>query len=158
MSLSEVLRDATALGGLPVYTAVTLAFGLASWTSQSKQYIHSTAVLVLGLLLLYALISLIRLLHFKQRPIPEKHSNFFERIDASAFPSMHSGRAMLLAIILWQTFAGFSWLAFLIPLIVGGTRVHFKRHDWTDVVGGWFVGGIVAFACNVVISFVQGLW
>ncbi|MBM3493086.1 MAG: phosphatase PAP2 family protein, partial [Armatimonadetes bacterium] len=36
------------------------------------------------------------------------------------------------------------WAWFLLPLVIGYTRVYLGYHYPTDVVGGWAVGAVVA--------------
>lgn len=63
-----------------------------------------------------------------------------------AFPSAHTSLAFT-----GSTFLGMRYgYAYGIPAFgaasyVGYSRVHVKRHDWTDVIGGALVGGISSY-------------
>ena len=62
--------------------------------------------LIFGFILAWLVIIIVRLIYFRNRPKKESHSNVFERIDASSFPSMHATRATFLAALLITTFPG----------------------------------------------------
>lgn len=138
MPLDEVMRDTTALGGLALYGFVAVLFGLLGNTAVFVQ-------LVVGLVLLYAVISPIRLLFFRTRPDKQKYSGFFTKIDAGSFPSMHSARVMVLAVVLWYFFTESFVRALLVLGVLGVliTRIALKRHRAVDVIGGVVIGVIV---------------
>lgn len=41
--------------------------------------------------------SIIKLCHYKDRPEPQPHSNWREKIDASSFPSIHTSNSLIAA-------------------------------------------------------------
>jgi undecaprenyl-diphosphatase len=68
-----------------------------------------------------------------------------------SFPSNHASNMMALAgVAWWFTRRKTRWLWFLLPLIVGCSRVYLGYHYPTDVVGGWFIGAIIAAAVVLV--------
>jgi len=138
--LEETLRDTTALGGNAVYGMVALMFLL---TGDTETFVY----LALALILLYAIISIVRLLFFRVRPDKQKYAGFFTKIDAGSFPSLHSARATALAIVTGVAFPDFAIRAVLAlgVLAVVVTRVVLKRHYITDVIAGVALGGIVAW-------------
>lgn len=140
MPLDEVMRDTTALGGLAVYGFIAVLFLLLGKTSVFAQ-------LVVGLALCYGIIAIIRLVFFRIRPDKQKYSGFLTKIDAGSFPSVHSARVTVLAIILAQFFAEpliSAWLA-LGVLAVVVTRVLLKRHYVSDVIGGIVLGSLIGW-------------
>lgn len=140
MPLEEVMRDTTALGGIALYGLIAVLFLLLGKTSVFAQ-------LVIGLALCYGIISIIRLVFFRIRPDKQKYGGFITKIDAGSFPSMHSARSTVLAIILAQSFAEplISALLALGVLAVVVTRVLLKRHYVSDVVGGVVIGAIIGW-------------
>ena len=80
-----------------------------------------------------------------------------------SFPSNHATNMMALAGVCWwftrrpgRLGAGshsgtlsqrqwLPWLWFLIPLVIGYTRIYLGYHYVTDVIGGWLIGAFVAF-------------
>lgn len=146
MPIKETIQDISSLGGLPVFLVVTAVL-LSGIGGENSQIIGG--LLFVGLGLLFGIIALIRLVWFKERPIAEKHRTLLERIDASSFPSLHSARIALLAVVLAgfapPGFRGMIWKIALLVLIaaVGYGRVRLKRHHWTDVIGGWILGILV---------------
>jgi undecaprenyl-diphosphatase len=140
MPLEETLRDTTALGGNAVYAIVALMFFL---TGDTETFVY----LALALIMLYAIISIVRLFFFRTRPDKQKYSGFFTKIDAGSFPSLHSARATVLAIVTGTAFPDIAIRAVLAlgVLAVVVTRVVLKRHYISDVIAGVALGGIVAW-------------
>ena len=149
MPLREVIQDAGFLGSLAAYVLVTL---LALFVGNTENILPPSSAfevateLLFALILLYVIVSIIRLFYFKKRPDSQKFSGFLTKIDASSFPSMHAARSTVLASVVWQLFS-FSWSAGIIlglfVLLTGFSRVYGKRHYWSDVIAGWIIGGIV---------------
>ncbi|MEM2916329.1 MAG: phosphatase PAP2 family protein [Candidatus Woesearchaeota archaeon] len=141
MPLDEVMRDTTALGGLAIYVVVALIFFLLG---NYRVFVE----LVVALALLYAVIAMIRTLFFRKRPDSQKYSGFFTRIDAGSFPSMHSARAVVLAVILAIVFpqSTIRVLLAIAVLAVAYTRISLRRHYVSDVIGGLVLGAIVSWA------------
>jgi len=64
-----------------------------------------------------------------------------------SFPSSHAVNTMAVAVVgWWFTRRRARWAWFLLPLILGYSRVYLGYHYPSDVVGGWIVGGLVAGA------------
>ena len=148
--IGEALRDATALGGLPLYALVTIIFA-----AMQKWIVF--AELAIGLAAAYSLKAIVSTFFFKKRPKKKKYTNWFEKIDASSFPSTHSIRATVLGIMLAITFGNY-WITALLVIgiaTVGLTRIYFERHYWSDVSWGWAFGVIIAW---LVLKLVPGLF
>lgn len=132
-------RDITALGGAWLYFATVLILLAVEQTKIAAE-------IFAGFLITYFTAVIIRLFYFKNRPKKETYNNTLEKIDASSFPSVHSARAVFLAL----TFSKFSdatmtsAILFLLAGTVCYSRIAIKKHYWTDVIGG-VVLGIVTF-------------
>ncbi len=141
MIKQDLINDTTALGGLPI---ALLLIVVALVANQMNLFWE----LAFGLILSYAVTILIRLTYFKVRPAKQKFKTVFGKVDASSFPSLHSLRATVYAIILMNFFQNV-WLSILLALTVAGvatTRVMLKRHYVVDVIGGVIIGLIVGLA------------
>jgi len=64
---------------------------------------------------------------------------------SQGFPSNHAANTMAVAAAAWYLCRRrFRWAWFLLPLIIGWTRVYLGYHYPSDVLGGWLVGGLIA--------------
>src|SRR3989338_4092187 len=92
--LSEIISDLGAFGGLPAFiTAIIITYGLEQALALK---------LIVALAIAYIVTFTIRIAYFKQRPKQQKYNTILQKIDASSFPSLHSMRATILAILLSQ--------------------------------------------------------
>jgi len=90
--------------------------------------------------------SLVKAVYFKERPNKKRYHNLIEKIDASAWPSQHSYRAVLLAcgyavflpILALRFFLGFVAFAVLY------SRFFLRKHDWIDIMSGAVLGLVLA--------------
>jgi undecaprenyl-diphosphatase len=70
---------------------------------------------------------------------------------SSSFPSNHASNMMALAGVGWWLTRNRSrWLWFLLPLIIGYSRIYLGYHYPSDTVGGWILGGLIAAVVIVV--------
>ena len=138
--LDDVTKDVTALGGLPIFLIVTIVLFIFKYETLAKQ-------LFAALIVCYSLTAVIRFFYFKSRPKQEVYRNIIEKIDASSFPSLHSMRATILAVLLSAEFSNmaliilFSVSAFSVYL----TRILLRRHYFIDVVCGAVFGVVISF-------------
>lgn len=141
MPINEALRDTTALGGLALYSFVAALFLVL-------ERIEVFSALVVGIVLCYAIIVLVRLVFFRKRPDKQKFKGWLTKIDAGSFPSMHSTRATVLAFVLWQVFTEpfIRILLVLGVLSVISTRVLLGRHYVSDVIAGVVLGLVIGWA------------
>ncbi len=136
MTWEERLRDTSALGGIPFYLALTLAFlalGKYLWAYQ----------LMGGYGTCYAIAALIRTLKFEKRPDNTAAGNsWFSRVDASGFPSLHTARAFSLIVVFGSFFNNIYFYIFLAAtaFVVAYLRIYLKRHYWWDAAGGAVLG------------------
>jgi len=102
--------------------------------------------LMIGLITIYFVTLLIRIVYFKPRPNREKYKNFIEKIDASSFPSVHASRMTFLFLFSTISFSldfivkVFLFLVFILGLY---SRIYLKKHFFKDVFGGIILGGII---------------
>jgi undecaprenyl-diphosphatase len=102
--------------------------------------------LFLVFVIAHIIVVVIRIFYFKERPIKIKHNNFFMKIYASSFPSMHAMRAIIIAYFLstfnLNVFLIFYWL---IALLVCYSRIYLKKHYFSDVLVGALFGFLISF-------------
>ena len=140
---NQYFYEITSLGGNFIYAIVALVFLiLGIYNIFSK--------LLFGILLIYAVVVLIKMLYFKNRPQKYNYNSFIEKIDASSFPSVHASRSAFLALILMGYFSnlGISILLGILVLMVVYSRINLKRHDIIDISAGIILGVLVYFIVN----------
>src|SRR3989338_8374311 len=95
---NDFFRDLTSFGGTYFFIFAIILFLLLN-------EIRIFKILLIGLFLTYIISFVIRIFYFKNRQNKEKYTNFIMKIDASSFPSVHSMRAIFMAIIISKFFA-----------------------------------------------------
>ncbi|MEK6808780.1 MAG: phosphatase PAP2 family protein [Nanoarchaeota archaeon] len=98
--------------------------------------------LTIGGIAIFIIAIIIRLLYFKERPNKEPYNNLFEKIDAGAFPSLHSARITFITLVIIYSTQNFLLSMFLIIIcvFVYYSRIYLKKHDYIDVIGGIIIG------------------
>lgn len=101
--------------------------------------------LAFALLAVELLCIFIKLVYRKERPLPQSRDNFFDKIDANSFPSVHSARIALLVTITVSYYREMSVfvLGMIIMLGVGYSRIYLGRHYLKDVLAGFCIGIII---------------
>ena len=128
------------LGGLVFYLALCVFLFLTGAYSVLNQ-------LLITLVLLYIAVPLLRFLFFKERPKKQTYSNFFEKIDAGSFPSMHASRSFALLFVFHRYFNNtmISLVLLISALLICYSRLYFKKHDLIDIIGGIVVGSVTGY-------------
>lgn len=140
--ISEFNRDITSLSSPPVLGFIcVLVFGFKS------------AFLILLPLFVFNEIfcSAIKFFFFKNRPKKESFQNWYEKIEASSFPSIHASRFgvflssfFLLKVQNPDFFLVFP-LVFLFFLLVLNSRILLKKHFFIDIFWGGIIGILIGF-------------
>jgi len=115
---------------------------------------HSSAIkLAIAMLATETACAIIKFAYPKQRPIPRPNKKFFERYDASSFPSIHTARITTLAFMA-NSFYKDSLLFFisiLLVILVGYSRIFLKHHYFKDVIGGIVFGAIASILLQFIL-------
>jgi undecaprenyl-diphosphatase len=140
-----LLRDITSLGGF-FFFFMLLIIVLA------LQEIQLFYQLLLGMILTFLAIVIIRTFYYKDRPNKEKHRTYVERIDASSFPSLHTARTIFIALVFIYYFNNNILTAVLIilALSVAYSRLYLKKHDTWDLFGGFILGLVVFWISSLI--------
>lgn len=129
------LHEMTALGGSVFFLASVSSFLIV------REY-HTALQLLSGFGSTLLITVLIRTFYFKQRPLRQEFHTFWEKMDASSFPSLHTARAFFLAFTLGTYFkskALFS-LFIILAIAVAYSRIYLRKHDVWDIAGGIILG------------------
>ncbi len=143
MFRDELMQDIKGLSGVPIFVVLIISFLLVGSRVLALQ-------LLIGLILAYAVTSLIRIIHFRRRPDNETYGNFIEKVDASSFPSLHAMRAGVLATILSFWFSQLAIIFALCAIAVAASRVVTRRHYVSDVVVGLILGAVIGFGVRLI--------
>ncbi len=135
--IHEFFRDITAMGGLAASILLILLFAFSPLL----------VPLIVGSIITASAVILIRIFYFKNRPKKETYANFWQRIDASSFPSLHTARIVFLAMIFSVHFANqyLTILCTIVAALVSYSRIYLNKHDWVDVLGGVVLGMLTYF-------------
>ena len=132
------MKEVAFFGGLPFFVLLIVLFYLLGWSSMALTFL-------VGLVLLYALTIAIRYFYFKHRPSRKDYTNIVEKINVSSFPSLHTGRAFFICILLLESDWVIGILFLFIAILVGLSRIYIRKHYLIDVVGGAVMGIVLAF-------------
>ncbi|WP_108483314.1 phosphatase PAP2 family protein [Oceaniglobus ichthyenteri] len=157
--IEELGRDITALGGTGVLTFLTLAVSGFLWLRGERR---SMVFLLLSVGTGIALSTALKLGFDRPRPDLVPHGS---AVYTASFPSGHSLMAALvyltLAVLVMRTVkqrrmrAYLAFLAVLVVVSVGISRVYMGVHWPTDVLAGWTVGAGWAIFCALVATWLE---
>lgn len=102
--------------------------------------------------------SIVKLMWYRPRPMPMMWSSWYEKINASSFPSIHASRLAVLATfcVLSERFDLYTlWIVITAAIVVGITRIVLKKHYWTDVIGGWILGILLTVIGVYILSLIR---
>ena len=159
--VEEMIRDATALGGVLVLTLVVAATAVALWL---ERHVRAAAWLLVATLGAFALSTVFKLYFARERPdilaadlLPSSFS----------FPSGHSflsaavyltlGALLTRVVPNTRTRSFVLFMALLLTLLIGASRVYLGVHYPTDVLAGWTLGLSWAALCWLVAWNIQKL-
>lgn len=157
--VEEMVRDFTAFGSHSVVIFILLAAAGFLFLQRKQRSMVLLMSAVLGGLILTDLLKI-----GFDRPRPE----FLSPVAATMSPAFPSGHALLSATAYLTIGALVArvqegravkiylmFLAVLLTLIVGLTRVYLGVHWPTDVLAGWTIGGVWALTCWLVADWLQ---
>jgi undecaprenyl-diphosphatase len=154
-----VVRDITALGGETVLTLVTLlAFGFLLMAG--KRY----AAVFLLIAVIGGTVGNSLLKDYFERPRPEVVPHLMEE-QSFSFPSGHSMMSAVVYLTLGALLDRFVegrrlklyclFVAMLLTMLIGCSRLFLGVHYPTDVLGGWSAGLAWAVLCWIVARYLQ---
>jgi membrane-associated phospholipid phosphatase len=138
-----LLRDLGAIGGFAI-SAVVLVFVLL--VGEIDLFVK----LFVGSIVLLGVAALARLVYFKKRPSGEGYKNIIERVRNGSFPSLHTARAVFLALVFGEGVIYLLVFLLIVAALVGYSRIYRRRHDVVDVVFGALLGVVVWLGVGLV--------
>lgn len=147
--LLEFNRDITGLSSPPV-------LGLLSVLSFGPRIAF---LVLLPLFIINEIIcSLIKFFFFKNRPNYESWTNWYEKIQASSFPSIHAARfGVFVGFTINQSpvfLYGFNLKFFILVLffiLVSYSRIILKKHYFIDVLVGAVLGVLIGYFSDIIL-------
>ncbi len=158
-AFQEAARDVTALGGVVLLTLITVATaGFLALDGKRRMAAFLCASIFTGSLLS----TILKDLFHRPRPDIVPHAVY---ASSGSFPSGHSMLSAITYLTLGALLARshqrralkvyFLFLAVLLTLIVGVSRVYLGVHWPTDVLAGWTAGAVWALLCWLVARHLQ---
>jgi len=109
---------------------------------ERKNLLKSSALYLLSVVITTIFTYAIKIIVQRDRPFNLIETGF-------SFPSGHSSASMaaygVMAFLLWNKNRKLAWLALVIPLVVGFSRIYLNVHWMSDVFAGLFLGASVVF-------------
>ena len=133
----EIIRDITTLGGV-MFAILIIPVILITKPVLLVPYITAH-------LLFHVTSYAIKHFFYKDRPKKQMHYSIFSRIDASSFPSIHAGKAVMNLGTLAKIYPTTEIYLLITLLIIGVmySRIELKKHDWKDVMSGALLALII---------------
>ena len=129
--LLETARDCSSLGSALFVVLACLVMSLSDWTVAAR--------LALGLLCVEACGNSIKFFFHRERPEAQPHGGIMEKLDAASFPSIHTARSAMVAVVAGTSGDwGFVWAT--VTVLVGSSRIMLKKHYFGDVLAGCILG------------------
>ncbi|KAI6239961.1 Presqualene diphosphate phosphatase [Aphelenchoides fujianensis] len=137
--------------GVPWLAGSALVFAYVCRRSEySPETRKKFALLTLGILLDLIAVGVIKLSVRRNRPPYNRDDQIYEApvADQYSFPSGHTSRAAMLAILTIELFGVrriYSRLfVYTLPVLLGISRIAMGRHYFSDVIGGLVLGAVEA--------------
>jgi len=131
----DVTTEITALGGTIIYAIV------AAYHVLIQRY-DRLLLIIIGYSLSILVVVAVKTFYFKDRPCPIEFTTYIGKLYASSFPSLHSMRAFMFAIVFGSWIGNSAALTTFLCLAaaVAWSRTKLKMHYWLDVFAGAAIG------------------
>ena len=144
---ANALRDLTALGGFSLTILLPLLI-------LSGNPIRLIVFVYIGLLILEIIVSVIKFLFFKNRPIPEAYDDVVDKVFcSSSFPSSHVARSTFLFYAFFHIYD--ENIILLLPIVlVMLTRYLLSKHYILDIIAGFIISLIFSLIYwNIIFNY-----
>ncbi len=133
--MKEAFTAITSLGSAYFYGILIILLFLLN---KNKTAIH----IIVGLIVCYSFVFILRIFYFKERPNKEDYFNLFTKINASSFPSLHTLSSTYVATVLSNSFMNTKLTIFFYTLVlfIASSRIYLKKHYLLDVFVGLVIG------------------
>ena len=152
--LDEQIRDYSGLGGNVSFGLIFLFLFVVGYLQESTVMFKAARVLLVSGILFTLVGFALKYALGRTRPNQEslKWASVFDKMNDASFPSIHSGRAIIMGYVVGPLFPGYGKFIFYIAMLgIPLTRVIMKKHYWSDVIAGALLGFLIAYGVNLII-------
>lgn len=148
--LKRFIEEISLFGSFPfMIFMIILLFSI----NQTRIMLTFLLAIIIGTMAIFG----IRLVYHRLRPEHEKrgHIKFkslFERLDDASFPSMHSMRISIISVALYMIDKRLIYLGVLLAVSVFFSRKFMKKHHWSDIIFGCFIGLIAFYLARLILQ------
>ena len=150
----DQIKEYTSLGGNFFYGFLFFITFAMGYTAEMPEMMDAARVLLVAGILYTIIGFALKFIIGRTRPnnVSLKWASVMERMNDASFPSIHSGRAVIIAYAIGHLLPAFGKIAFwIIMLGVPLTRVYLKKHFWSDVIAGSLIGFLIAYGVRLII-------
>ncbi|MDP7282037.1 MAG: phosphatase PAP2 family protein [Candidatus Undinarchaeales archaeon] len=154
LMFDDQVNEYTSLGGNFFYGFLFFITFALGYTAEMPEMMDAARVLLIAGILFTIVGFGLKYVVGRTRPnkVSLRWASAMERMNDASFPSIHSGRAVIIAYTFGHLLPSFGKLIFwIIMLGVPLTRVYLKKHFWSDIIAGVLFGFLIAYGVRLVI-------
>jgi len=152
--LEDQIRDYTSLGGNFFYGLVfVMLFGIG-YFKKIQPFIQAARILLVAGILFTLIGFAVKYVFRRTRPDQTslKGASILEKMNDASFPSIHSGRVVILAYVVGSIVPPYvREFVWVVMLGVIGTRIFLKKHYWSDVIAGALLGFLITYGVALIV-------